>query len=195
MLNDLMEIARFHSAFNAAMARNRLDDAGITARLDGEAMANWFWHFGSSIGGVRLLVNNEDAQRAAAVLASDAAIADDSAIDFGDDSPIDAEQTAEAPAEEVTRAFRASIMGLLLLPPLLNIYSTYLIFRHRLLRPPWNWRVLVALMANSLVFLLLVFIAGMVMTPQEPPPRFHEPDGTPVESFHDEQTIPIRIAP
>ena len=192
--NDLIEVARFQSAADAALARNTLESADIAARLDGEAMAGWFWHFGSSIGGVRVLVSDEDAERASAVLSADVAIDDEVAIDFGDESPDDTAEDSETPPE-LTRAFRASILGMFLLPPLLNLYSTYLIIRHRLLRPPLHWKLVTALLANSGVFLFIATIAGLIMAPQDPPATIYSPDGTPVEVFHKEESVPIPIVP
>jgi len=195
MSNDLIEIARFHSATEAAIARNGLEDAGIPACLDGEAMAGWFWHFGSAIGGVKLLVNREDEERASVILSSPSAIEDDDSIDLGDDSAEDADEYEQELSPELTRAFRASIMGVLVLPPILNVYSMYLIFRHRLFRSPRNWRVGMALCVNSFVLLLAIIIAATIMTPQRPPPPFHAPNGTPIEPLVDERTIPIPIVP
>ena len=169
MSNDLIEIARFDSAAEAAVARNRLDDAGIRASLDGEAMASWFWYFGSAIGGVKLLVNRQDAERASSILSSAPEPGDFDSIDFGDDSPEDADDQTNDVSPELMRAFRASIIGLFLFPPLLNIYSTYLLFRHRLFQSFWNWRVKTAVCANVFVFLLFFTIVGSIVTSRAPP--------------------------
>ena len=68
----MVEIARYPSAIEAAAARNRLDDADISACLDGEAMATWFWYLGSAIGGVKLFVDARYADRASAILSTPA---------------------------------------------------------------------------------------------------------------------------
>jgi len=192
MSNDLIEIARFPSSAEAAVARNCLDDAGIFACLDGEAMANWFWYFGSAIGGVKLLVERQDAERASSTLASALELGDVDSIDFGDDSPEDADDHGNDLPPELIRAFRASIMGMLLLPPLLNIYSMYLIFRHRLFQSAWNWRLGIAVCANLFVFLLFLAIVGLIVRSQGPPPTSSAPDHLP---FEVEYEIPIPIVP
>lgn len=174
MSNDLIEIARFPSSAEAALARNRLDDANILACLDGEAMASWFWYLGSAIGGVKLLVDRQDAERASSILSSAPELGDVDSIDFGDDSPEDADDHENDLSPELTRAFRASILGIILLPPLLNIYSMYLLFRHRLFQS-WNWRLVTAVCANVFVFLLFLAFVGMITTPQGPPPTFYPP--------------------
>jgi len=157
-------------------------------------MASWFWHFGSAIGGVRLLVGEEDAERAAAILSSAPAIEGDASTDLDDDWPEDADEYEDEASPELTRAYRASIMGMLLLPPILNVYSMYLIFRHRLFQP-WNWRVGVALFANSCVLLAAIIILSVILPPPTPPPTFRAPDGTPIEPLVNERTIVIPIVP
>ena len=195
MSHDLVEIARFQSAAYAGLARILLEEAGIAARLDGEAMASWFCYFGSSIGGVRLLVSEEDAHRASEVLSAKATIDDDAMIDFGDDSPEDEQQSESEQAEELTRALRASIIGIFLLPPLLNIYSMYLIVRHQLIQFPLNWKITTALAANGFVFLLLGILVAMVTAPHEQPPTIYGEDGTPPEVHFPEEAIPITGVP
>ncbi len=189
MSNDLVEIARFHSTAEAAIARNRLDAADIPACLDGEVMANWFWYLGSAIGGVKLLVNDSDADRAATILSSVDTISEEDAIDFGDDSTQEGEDQEHEVSPELTRAFRASILGVFLLPPLLNIYSTYLIFRHHLVQSPWNWRLRIAVSVNLSVFLFFCFIIGTIIAPRgfnphRPPPNIDESELVPISADH-----------
>ena len=73
---------------------------------------------------------------------------------------------------ELSRAFRASIMGLCFLPVLLNIYSLYLIVRHKLHRAPRNWRVGAAFFANFVVLSLAAWVVFMALAPRQPPEEY-----------------------
>ena len=148
MLENMVEIARYPSAVEAAAARNRLDDADIPACLNGEAMATWFWYLGSAIGGVKLFVDARHADRASAILSTPSDPSDFDFVDFHDETPDGDNDASEELPPQLIHAFRASIIGILLLPPLLNLYSMFLIIRHDLFLPPLNWRVVVACAVN-----------------------------------------------
>ena len=62
MPDNLIEVGRFLTSAEAALVRCQLATEGIRAELAGEAAAGWLWHMQPAIGGVRLLV---DAQNAA----------------------------------------------------------------------------------------------------------------------------------
>src|SRR4051794_26711387 len=69
--DQLVTISTYLEPMEAAMARNKLDAAGIRAEvLDGET-ATTAWHLGGAIRGAKLLVAQADAERALRVLAGD----------------------------------------------------------------------------------------------------------------------------
>ena len=193
MSNDLIEVGRYNSAAEAALARNLLNDADISACIDGEAMAGWFWHLGSAIGGVKLLVGGQDAERATSILETAPTKADLDAAGFGDDSEEADDKMGEEISPELTRAFRASIMGLCFLPPLLNFYSVYLLVRHNLFRAPRNWRVGAAITANCVAISLVAWVVFMMVTPQNRPPQYFLLNGKPfpIKSETREENIPL----
>lgn len=159
MSDQLVEVARFGSANEAAIARSVLDAAGISAVLDQEATATWLWHYGTALGGVKLRVRSSDADEARAILGG----LSDEAVDFEADSTLapgeDREEAEDEDASTMTpvavRAWRAAVIGMVVLPPLLNIYSLWLLIRHGLLLPgenePVGWRAAAALAINLAV--------------------------------------------
>lgn len=157
----LLTIASYADAATANIARSILDSEGIPACLGAENTNTMLWHYGTALGGVKLMVFAEQADKAKAILAShsaadfadidapDQALADDG--DGDDDSPLQRQRDDDA-----RRAWYAAVIGLVLCPPLLNIYSFYLLARHGLLvdnprlRP--NWRVTGAICVNLLAY-------------------------------------------
>ena len=187
MPTDLVELARFPSSAEASIVRCRLEVEGIRAKLDGEAMASWFWHLGTAIGGVRLLVNEDDVDRALEILKSNTPIDDTGEIDFGDESRDDVSDSegSELP-EALVRAWRASLIGFVLLPPLLHVYSTWLLFRHRFFVGRCrNWRVLATCSANAVFFTFVALVIFLIAKPAPPEPQklfYFIPNGVPIEA-------------
>jgi hypothetical protein len=197
VFRSLVEVRRFSTAAEASIVCGRLECEGIRAQLAGEEAANCLWHLGTAIGGVRLLVNREDARRAVDVLRSVAAIDDLDDIDFGDrsDEPCRDDAPAELP-EDLLRAWRASLIGVVLLPPILNIYSMWLLFRHRFfLRRCRDWRVLAACVVNAVVLGLVGLLVLPILLPRQQLPMYFAPDGQPVDVKYLKETHTIRILP
>jgi len=69
MAGSLRVIAKYGTPEEAHLLRNRLEAAGIRVFLDGETTAAWAWHFANALGGVKLLVPEEDLEAAREVLA------------------------------------------------------------------------------------------------------------------------------
>ncbi|MCH8921601.1 MAG: DUF2007 domain-containing protein [Planctomycetes bacterium] len=173
MQDDLAEIARHLSSPEAWLTRNRLARADIAACLDGEAMALWGWIFGGAIGGVRLLVREQDVDRAREVLAQPAP----DVFDGLDDEPEFDEPSTEAAAAnmppDLLRAWWAAVFGLGYCPPLFAICSMLLLLRHDFSnRPYWDWRVTATFAINlftlSIVIAIVVFIGTELL---QLPPR------------------------
>ncbi len=179
--DNLVTIARFGTPLEASLALARLEQAGIVARVENAETANWMNHVGSSLIGAELSVKQRDLEHAKRVLAEvsdhretrDESAddeedwlgedwADDDYDEYDDtDDDDDYEPYSEAPpvTPPLTRAFRAAVIGIILLPPLLNMYSIALIVYHELWKPlpgktHVDWRLPMTLVCN--VFSLLV---------------------------------------
>jgi len=159
--DNLVALTQFRNATEAAQAISQLEQVGINACLDDES--------------AELLVRQGDLRQSREVLAdlmrrpesqSDYDADDWSGEDWADDEDDDYEPYSEEPAEmpPLTRAWRAALIGGLLLPCLvINIYSVWLIVQHELWRPQpgetrVNWRFPAALFFNlvGVVFFWLI---------------------------------------
>lgn len=158
----LVTIASFADPASANIARSVLDSEGIAACLGAET-ANTMLPYGTAMGGVKLMVFAEQADKAKAILAAHSAadFADsevhdqqfDDEDDEGEDSIIERERD-----DQLRRAWYAAVLGLFLCPPLLSIYSMYLLLRHGLLvdepEAKSDWRSTAALLVNLLALVL-----------------------------------------
>ncbi len=182
-MNELFEIAHSLSPTEAALVRNRLESEGIPARLNGEATGNALWHMGPGIAGVSVMVSHDDADRAQQILAATESIQDEAHDDFGDahftgddesdegiyydDEADEEEDHDDLPSEispEIIRAWRAAVIGAFFFPPLLTLYSMWVLFH--LEKEPGgegeqNWRLTAAYAINIVV---LVVVAGVVLS-------------------------------
>ncbi len=184
------------------MARNALEAAGIPAILDGEVAATWLWHLGTALGGVKLLVSEGDAGEARAILqhrhADDIPMpppAEADSLEAAQREP-EREEEVAGPSPIVARAWRAAIIGVLLLPPILNLYSMWLLVRHQLLfgkkTRPGEWRTFAAFAVNATVLSaagLLVYLVAMNSSPNLRP---SVPGGEPLTR---RRTITIPVVP
>lgn len=167
-------VGSFHRLDDANFAKSLLLGAGISAVLVGETTVGMAWHLSPALGGVLLKVRREDAETARLVLAPPAGAAA-SAQSGGADPALeglDPEQLAAAEAEEESewtpreqlaqRAFRAAIIGLVLLP--VEPYATWLLIRWLFTRgamQPRFWiRVGVAFLVNVLAWAVLLAIVS-----------------------------------
>ncbi|MDY0167877.1 MAG: DUF2007 domain-containing protein [Thermoguttaceae bacterium] len=179
MPNRPVAIAWFLNSAEAGIFRGILDADGIRAELFGEAMAGWFWHWVPAIRGVRLVVSEQDADRALTVLRSQAPIDEASASGLGETSGgAEGEARDRETPDELTRAWRASVIGLLFLPPLLTVYSTWLLVHHGfVIGRSRNWRTVATWLLNaSVLMLMLVLLAALIYPSPEPSfPQRSEP--------------------
>ncbi len=201
MDDQLIDIARFASANEAAIARNALEAAGIPSFLDGAATATWLWHFGTALGGVRLFVRPDDVEQAGAILLHDDA--EDASESRPDDAYLPSDDSGEPEVEDeaasrllpVTRAWRAAIIGILFFPPLLTLYSMWVLIRHRLLfggrTRPGDWRAVAAFAVNVMVLALVALFVCLAVMQSTPHPPRATLDGSPIEAEHITVTIPL----
>ena len=67
MSNKLIILATFDLAFKAEMLRAALSDAGIKSELSDENIVTMDWLLSPAVSGIKVLVNENDAQRAVEV--------------------------------------------------------------------------------------------------------------------------------
>jgi hypothetical protein len=197
MSDELVEVGRFASAEEAAVAQGVLDAAGIRTSLEGEAMAGWFWHLGEAISGVRLVVLADDVEQAREIMASLAGLQSGGKSELEEMFPDSRDDDLELPdldhATELTRAWRASVIGIALLPPLLNLYSMWILLRHGLLLGRDSRRVSRRAVAAAAINLTILSIAGLLIMLM-----FHEPNSVSedeVNHIYIEGHIVIPIVP
>jgi hypothetical protein len=155
--DDLVVLASYASGVEAGFAQQLLEEAGIAARLGSDATATWLSHYGTALGGVKLLVRRADMADAVAVLQDRDPTTDGFEWPEVHDDEEDDEETASdsEPHPALVRAFRAAVVGCCLAPLGVSLYSLYLIVRHRLFLPDRggnDWRFYVAMLANTFGF-------------------------------------------
>jgi hypothetical protein len=187
MNDELVTIATFDNTVQANLVRNQLAAAGIRATLVDEHTVGMNWMLSNAIGGVKLIVREEDYDDAAKILADPGA--DQAPDDAGQTflGPVDAEQDendvtqdeaeealAESPdktelaptqrEQDAERAFRAAFIGILLQP--LQFYAAWLLLSvwlsHERLAPEYRrkaWRALA--ISGPFLFLWLLMIKIM----------------------------------
>lgn len=173
MPEKLVAVASFTTPVEAELAKNHLETEGISARLANDSTVGWFWYISNAVGGIQLLVGEEQAERALAILESAPGGQDipgsgeseeatwtcercgaqvSAELEYCPCGEVDAENRSDpagpslaeprgatgdardqletSPGDEMaTRALRAAILGLLLCPPLLQIYSVWILIR------------------------------------------------------------------
>jgi len=185
MLRRLITVATFDDGVRAALAKNHLEAAGISAVLCDELTVTTGWALSGAIGGIKLQVAPLQAERAEHLLAELAAAREGDDVEFvttGEAAQELAEERAlereeQSPGNQLAdRALRAAALGLLLWP--LQIYVWWLLLSLLTVPDPVSpgrrWKVWTAgLLSVPLVavFFLLISLA--------PPQKRHQPAGGP----------------
>lgn len=149
MNDELVTIATFDNTVQAHLARNQLAAAGIRATLVDEHTVGLNWTWSNAIGGVKLIVREEDYEDAARILTSrgEEQELDDAGQSFenGVESDEEVNEVAEEQLDvdfdeprvaepkggptqreqDAERALRAAYLGILLGP--LQIYALWLL--------------------------------------------------------------------
>lgn len=197
MSDDLVTIATYDTPAEAGLDRSLLEAAGIRVFTANEATVGIAWHLGAAVGGIRLRVLGQDAERAVALLEDARNIPPLSAADWPDE--IQGEQVPDGDGAEderdestrdsiASRALRAAFLGLLL-PPL-QLYAIWLLGRIAVKTPPMNRsdrrRVAVtAVLCVYVVILSLIILRGIVGRPSYGMPQFFDDEPVEVErEFH-----------
>jgi hypothetical protein len=167
MHQKLVTIATFSDQFQAELARQRLDEAGIPASLNGEATAGAFAGLGRSFSTIKLEVREEDLDRARDLLGEPPSPMQPDApgVPAG---PEDREEVEPEPDPDSTeallaRAWKAAVLGMFLCPPCLHVYSLWLIARVAGrpddISPEGTFKMYAALVLDGLVLVAAAFIA------------------------------------
>jgi hypothetical protein len=143
MSDRLVTIGTFGSAVEANLARNCLQAAGMKAFLADEETVSMAWHLTNALGGIKLQVQDGDAEEALAILAEGTTSDLLASSQAGEalSPPSDVEQLPEpgvAEADEpepvptsreqnADRALRGAVLGLLLLP--LQVYVFWVLVK------------------------------------------------------------------
>ncbi|HKC59812.1 MAG TPA: DUF2007 domain-containing protein [Myxococcales bacterium] len=157
-------VATFALPTEAEMARGLLESNGIQALLRDEGLVGVHPLLSNAVGGVKVVVPAEDAERAREIL-NDAGEGSESTgpelVDPVEQDPSEADVLA-------ARALNAAGIGLLVFPPMLHIWSAWVLLRvfssSAPLSPSGRKRALLALTIDLLVFIAVAAIVSHVVT-------------------------------
>lgn len=99
MADRLVTIATFDQVAQAYIAKNALEAAGIQASITDEETVGMLWTISTAVGGVKVIVREEDAERAVAVLENELGPDEGGEID---QKQLAVEAEAAMPEEEET---------------------------------------------------------------------------------------------
>lgn len=185
MSQSFVTIATFSTPNEAVVAQHALVAEGIEAILTDEATVGMLWHLGNAVGGIKLQVPSDVADRAIDVLESAVPVeigeddwrttghperaADDDdfeeepeheEIPDSDDVALNNDRT-----QDISRAMLAAVFGLLFCP--LHVYALMLLAKvatsSEPLRKGDGWRILIALSLSSVY--LIAFAIFMLSGP------------------------------
>jgi hypothetical protein len=156
MPDDLRTVARYASVAEAAIARNSLDAAGIPAWVADELTLTADPLLGGALNYVKVQVRTDDLERAADVLAERAQGIEPELAEHDGDADLADDFPPETTAERLVRfAYRASLIGLVACPPLMHLYSLFLLLYvaafHGELPPAETRHFYIALLVDVLV--------------------------------------------
>ena len=127
-------VARFTNLIDAELAKSVLDGAGIACALQNDHVVGVLPHLYNAVGGVEVCVGEDDVEAARTLLEEPfpKEPPKDPRLSAADDLPEGDEVDVPTPADaQATRAFRAAVLALLILPGILNVYSVYLLWTLR----------------------------------------------------------------
>jgi hypothetical protein len=185
MNDELVTIATFDNTVKANLARNQLA-AGIRATLVDEHTVGMNWAWSNAIGGIKLIVREEDYEDAARILADPGAEQelDDEGQTFLDGGEADEEADSAEPEvaepkggptqreQDAERALRAAYFGILLQP--LQLYAAWLLlgvwFSNQRLGPEYRRKAWKALAISGpflclwMLMIKIMFFSGYYYT-------------------------------
>jgi hypothetical protein len=176
MARDLVTIARFDIPAKAHIARNALETARIRSVIQDEQLVAMDYLLNLAVGGIKIQVWEEDAERAVAVLESSergdrAETAVEAEGSFGDEPESvetdAAQQLLENPRDRYARkAMWAALCSVLIAP--LALYTGYLLlmtmFSEGTLTGARRWGVWVAVLVTLVLTLVSPLWIGALIT-------------------------------
>jgi hypothetical protein len=180
MSQDLVTLQTFPTVEEAYAFKNLLEAGGVSAYLTDEATVGMVWHLGNALGGVKVQVAEADLDRAREVLAAETispadlkAQATAQPFDLADEcvesedrfqiSDEGDEIAPESPGDVLAnRAFKAAVIGLFLCPPILHVYSLFILLRLRLsthsVSPAVTWKQTAAFLIDAAVLGAIAYV-------------------------------------
>ncbi|QDT28438.1 hypothetical protein Enr10x_37800 [Gimesia panareensis] len=170
MSTDFVTVATLNTPTEASLVRNQLEAEGIRVFLSDEEAVGMAWYLGNAIGGIKVQVAAENADRAFELLdehdpvtisEEDWKTVEGFENDWDEDEEdTDAAQdTAEESAperdldQEVNRAFKAAVLGIIFFP--IQVYSFFLLldilFSGHSLTPVQQKKVKIGLLLNTFI--------------------------------------------
>lgn len=178
MKNDLVVVGVFQLAPEANMARNRLEAEGIRAVISDEHASTMYWALTTAMGGIKVSVMSDQADRALKILGVEDRHADleelerlagESETEDGEE-PAPADDEPESPTADdsplnprevlIERCLKAAIIGLVVMP--LQIWVFGMVIRAFLagdpLRPKSQFHLAVAASINVPMTLVTILV-------------------------------------
>jgi len=171
MSDDLRTVARYASVAEAAIARNSLEAAGIPAWVADELTLTADPLFSGAVNYIKVQVRETNLERAAEVLAEEAAAIDPEVAEQAGDAEEHESGPDEFPPETqgerlVRFAYRAALLGLIACPPLCHLYSLglllYVAAFHGDLPTAANRQFYIALLLDVVVIGLAGYLVMMI---------------------------------
>lgn len=170
MPQDFVCVGRFSTPELAHVARLSLEAEGIQAFLDNEWVSSMDWALTDAVGGVKLLVGSLDAGVATEILSVQSRFKWEDQEDEQHDSEREWSETRSSVKnereEDVLRAFRGAVLGLLFLP--VQFYVFYLLLFKVLgsdlpLNSECKYQLIVAVLINiPSVVIMLLFMRSLI---------------------------------
>jgi hypothetical protein len=122
-LGEYVSVGSFTLLGDVRLAQSALEGEGIAVHLEGIEFASALPHMSNAVGGVTVFVPAADVERAREILdasgGGESATPEDAAVLEGDAAEVGARAAA------ARRAWRAAVLGLVFLPPLLHVISAW----------------------------------------------------------------------
>lgn len=122
-------VAAFDTLMEAELARGRLEIEGIAARIVDGNTVGIAQHLSNALGGAKVVVAESDLGAARTILFAPSALVQETeepadAAPVPDEAPL---PTLDTPDGLVERALRAAVLGFVVFPPLLHLWSLVLL--------------------------------------------------------------------
>ena len=157
--NNPITVGHYLTLGEAALARNRLEAAGIAATIADDYLLTMDPLLAGATNYIKVQVRAADRDAAQSVLEAppDEFEFEDDSADVYEDDDSDDEIPPESPGERLVRlGYRAAIFGSVSLPGILHLYSLYLLLKAVIIEPKLSAR------ANTQFFVALAIDLGFI---------------------------------